>query len=152
MLVHQNPTWRPKQFCLFCLSFIWFLQHFVDILLACECLHCAFLLHCWSIVNVDVSLIFAQGNVSRNTVPRAVFPRTLRRGGSVLENMISVDHIIRYHPCEYQEIHSYSGMNIGSVQITTSPIMLREWIPPHLRSSHIAVAPYFFLIWDVKYR
>ena len=132
MLVHQNPTWRPKQFCLFC--FIWSLQHFVDILLACECLHCAFLLHCWSIVNVDVSLIFAQGNVSRNTVPRAVFPRKLRRGGSVLENMISVDHIIRYHPCEYQEIHSYSSRNIDSVKITTSLIMLREWIPPHLRS------------------
>ena len=141
MLVHQNPTWRPKQFCLFWFSFIWFLQHFVDILLACECLHCAFLLHCWSIVNVDVFLIFAQGNVSRNTVPRAVFPRTLRRGGSVLENMISVDHIIRYHPCEYQEIHSYSSMNIDSVKINTSLIMLREWIPPHLRSSQIAVLP-----------
>ena len=37
--------------------------------------------------------------------------------------MISVDHIIR----EYQEIHPYSTMNIDSVEIKISLIMMREW-------------------------
>ena len=43
-----------------------------------------------------VFLIFTLGNVSRNTVPSSVFPSTLPWEE---EDIISADHIIRYHSC-----------------------------------------------------
>ena len=48
--------------------------------------------------------------------------------GSVLNITISVDHIIHIIPeaSEYQEIHPYSAVNIDSVEIKISLIMMRE--------------------------
>ena len=47
--------------------------------------------------------------------------------GSVLESMISVDNIIPVSS-EYQEIHPCSVLNIDSVKINTSLIMVKEWL------------------------
>ena len=47
-----------------------------------------------------------------------------------LDNMISEDHVIQYIipvDSEYQEIRPYSAVNIDSVKINTSLIMMREW-------------------------
>ena len=49
--------------------------------------------------------------------------------GSVLDIMISEDHVIQYIipvANEYQEIHPCSAVNIDSVKINTSLIMMRE--------------------------
>ena len=65
----------------------------------------------------DVCLIFVLGSVSRNTVPRGVFPNTLPREQEVyhvLDNMIFEDHVI-----QYQEVHTYSVVNIDNVKINT---------------------------------
>ena len=45
--------------------------------------------------------------------------------GSVLDIMISVDHIIPVLS-EYQEIHHYSAMNIDSVKLNNYLIMVKE--------------------------
>ena len=63
--------------------------------------------HCQCFPREDVFLIFAPGNVRGNTVPRGSIdpytPRTPGPGaGSVLDIMISVDHVIQYHPyCQW---------------------------------------------------
>ena len=54
--------------------------------------------------------------------------------GSTLDNMVPVDHIILYHPC-CQEIHPYSAMNIDSVKINTSLIMMKECFSSSCMSS-----------------
>ena len=55
-----------------------------------------------------------------------VLIRTLPGAGSVLDNMISVDHVITPVVSGYQEIHPYSAMDIDSVKINTSLIMMKE--------------------------
>ena len=77
----------------------------------------------------DVFLIFAQGRVRKNTVPRAVFPRTLPRAQGVYW-IIWSPQIMSFgnNPVvsEYQEIHPYRALNIDIVKINTSLIMMRE--------------------------
>ena len=68
-------------------------------------------------------LIFSLGSVSRNTVPRAVFPNTFPGSN---DNMISVDHGIQNRPSLFSEIHPCSAMKIDIVIIKTSLIMMRE--------------------------
>ena len=58
----------------------------------------------------DVCLIFVLGSVSRNTVPRGVFPNTLAREQEVYWKILSL------------KIMSF---NIDNVKINTS--MMREW-------------------------
>ena len=54
------------------------------------------------------------GSIERNTVPRAIFPKTLPR-----ECAESADHSFDIIPVasEYQEIHPNSALNIDSVYI-----------------------------------
>ena len=69
------------------------------------------------------------GSVWRNTVPREVSPRTLPREQGVYWIILSL-WIISFDiitvASEYQKIHPYSAMNIGSVKINTSLIMMKE--------------------------
>ena len=58
-------------------------------------------------------------------------PVTIIRYGSVLDIMISVDHVIKYVipvASDYQEIHPYIVVNIDSVKINVSLMMMRESI------------------------
>ena len=66
------------------------------------------------------------GTISNNQGPNIIqyTPCSL---GSVLGNMISVDNIIPVSS-EYQEIHPCSALNIDSVKINTSLIMVKEWL------------------------
>ena len=60
----------------------------------------------------------------------AVLIRTLPGAGSVLDITIFEDHVIQYIipiANEYQEIHPCSAVNIDSVKINTSLIMMKEW-------------------------
>ena len=109
-------------------------SHCVDILLACDIStmrHFASSLeHYQCFPREDVFLILALGSVRGNTVPRAVFLRTLPRAQGVYWIswylwLISSD--INSVDSEYQEIHTYSALNIDSVKINTSLLMMREW-------------------------
>ena len=54
---------------------------------------------------------------------------TPKGAGSVLDNMIFEDHFTQYAisaSWKYQEIHPYSAVNIDSVKINTSLIMMKE--------------------------
>ena len=76
----------------------------------------------------DVCLILVLGSVSRNTVPRGVFPNTLPREQEVYRIILSLKIMSFYIipvSTEYQEIHPYSVVNIDNVKINTT--MMREW-------------------------
>ena len=48
-----------------------------------------------------------------------------------MDNVIFEDHFTQYAISasrEYQEIHPYSAVNIDSVKINTSLIMMKEWL------------------------
>ena len=48
-----------------------------------------------------------------------------------MDNVIFEDHFTQYAISasrEYQEIHPYSAVNIDSVKINTSLLMMREWV------------------------
>ena len=83
------------------------------------CLHCTI----DGPLSEDVFLIFAQGNVSRNTVPRAVFPNTVLRAQGVYYYKMWYLQITSFDtiPVEYQEIHPYSSkMKTDSFKINAS--------------------------------
>ena len=69
----------------------------------CKCLHWVYLHHCWNIVNVFrarmCSWYSPKGVYGEILSLGTVLIRTLPGAGSVLDNMISVDHVIQYHPC-----------------------------------------------------
>jgi hypothetical protein len=83
-----------------------------------------------------VCLIFILGSVSRNTVPRGVFPNTLAREQEVCWKILSLK-IMSFNiipvASEYQEKHPYGVENIDSVKINTT--MMREW--PILKKEHM---------------
>ena len=85
----------------------------------------------------DVCLIFVLGSVSRNTVPRGVFPNTLPREQEVYGQIIWSLKILSFNiipvSTEYQEIHPYSVVNIDNVKINTT--MMREW--PIFKQAHM---------------
>ena len=85
------------------------------------CLHCTIA----GRLSEDVFLIFAQGNVSRNTVPRAVFPNTVPRVQGVYYYKMWYLQITLFDiiPVEYQEIHPYSTMITDSFKINISLAM-----------------------------
>ena len=62
----------------------------------------------------------------RNTVPWEVFPNTLSREQQVYKMILSLEIISLDIASKYQEIHPYSAMNIDSVKINTSLIMMKE--------------------------
>ena len=72
--------------------------------------------------------------------------------------MISEDRDIQYFipvASEYQEIHSYSAVNIDSVKINTSLIMMREWVVqctshPTLRLQSLIHPSFGNPSWDVS--
>ena len=64
--------------------------------------------------------------------------RTLPGAGSVLDIMISVGHVIII-ASGYQEIHPYSAINIDSVKINTSLIMMKECIVLHCIGSEESI-------------
>ena len=104
-----------------------------DILLACNMSTISFfaslLEHCQCFPREDVFLILALGSVWGNTVPRAVFLRTLPRAQEVywiLWSLWIISSDINPVDSEYQEIHPYSALNIDSVKINTSLLMMRE--------------------------
>ena len=104
-----------------------------DILLACNMSTISFfaslLEHCQCFPREDVFLILALGSVRGNTVPRAVFLRTLPRAQGVywiLWSLWIISSDINPVDSEYQEIHPYSALNIDSVKINTSLLMMRE--------------------------
>ena len=106
-----------------------------DILLACNMTTISFfaslLEHCQCFPREDVFLILALGSVRGNTVPRAVFLRTLPRAQGVywiLWSLWIISSDINPVDSEYQEIHPYSALNIDSVKINTSLLMMREYI------------------------
>ena len=107
----------------------------IDILLACNVSTISFfaslLEHCQCFPREDVFLILALGSVRGNTVPRAVFLRTLPRAQGVywiLWSLWIISSDINPVDSEYQEIHPYSALNIDSVKINTSLLMMRECI------------------------
>ena len=66
----------------------------------------------------DVCLVFVLGSLSRNTVPRVVFPNTLPREQKVYRIVWSLKIMSFYIipvATEYQEIHLYIAVNIFSV-------------------------------------
>jgi hypothetical protein len=78
-----------------------------------------------------------------------VLIRTLPGAGSVLDNMVSLDHAFNIIPVAsgYQEIHPYSAMNIDSVKINTSLIMMKECIISYgLHGIAFFVTMYFILL------
>ena len=106
-----------------------------DILLACNMstisLYASLLEHCECFPREDVFLILALGSVRGNTVPRAVFLRTLPRALGVYWRLWSlwiISSDINPVGSEYEEIHPYSALNIESVKINTSLLMMREWL------------------------
>ena len=106
-----------------------------DILLACNMSTISFfaslLEHCQCFPREDVFLILALGSVRGNTVPRAVFLRTLPRAQGVywiLWSLWIISSDINPVDSEYQEIHPYSALNIDSVKINTFLIIMREWL------------------------
>ena len=108
-----------------------------DILPACNMSTISFfaslLEHCQCFPREDVFLILALGSVRGNTVPRAVFLRTLPRAQGVywiLWSLWIISSDINPVDSEYQEIHPYSALNIDSVKINTSLLMMREWSLP----------------------
>ena len=122
-------------FCLYCLSFILLLQpiywHFACLQMSTLWLFISLLEHYQCFPHEDVCPIFILGSVSRNIVPRAIFPNTLPREQWVYFIMWSFEIIlfaIVPVASEYQEIHLYSATNIESVKINTSVIMTRECI------------------------
>ena len=118
-----------------------------DILLACNMSTISFfaslLEHCQCFPREDVFLILALGSVRGNTVPRAVFLRTLPRAQGVywiLWSLWIISSDISPVDSEYQEIHPYSALNIDSVKINTSLIMMRECIILYISYSYLAEA------------
>ena len=103
--------------------------HFACLQMSTLCLFVSFLEHYQCFPRKDVCLIFVLGSVSRNTVPREVFPNTLVREQEVywkiLSLMIMSFNIIPV-ASGYQDIHPYSAINIDSVKINTSLIMMKE--------------------------
>ena len=104
-----------------------------DILPACNMSTISFfaslLEHCQCFPREDVFLILALGSVRGNTVPRAVFLRTLPRAQGVywiLWSLWIISSDINPVDSEYQEIHPYCALNIDSVKINTSLLMMRE--------------------------
>ena len=78
--------------------------------------------HCQCFPREDVFLIFAQGSVSGNTVPGAVFDNTLPREQGVywiIWYLLIISFDIIPVASDYQEIHLYSAMTICSVKINT---------------------------------
>ena len=91
--------------------------HFSWLQMSTFCLFVSLLEHYQCFPRKDVCLIFVLESVSRNTVPGGVFPNTLPREQEVyhvLDNMIFEDHVI-----QYQEVHTYSVVNIDNVKINT---------------------------------
>ena len=85
----------------------------------------------------DVCLIFVLGSVSRNTVPRGVFPNTLPREQEVYRNISEYDlwrscHLISsLFPLNIKKY--IPTVNIDNVKINTT--VMREW--PIFKQAHI---------------
>ena len=99
--------------------------HFACLQMSSLCLLVSLLERYQCFPREDVCLIFVLWSVSRNTVPREVFPNTLVREQEVywkiLSLMIMSFNIIPVDN-EYQEIHPYGAVNIGNVKINTTMI------------------------------
>ena len=97
--------------------------HFACLQMSTFCLFVSLLEHYQCFPRKDVCVIFVLGSVSRNTVPRVVFPNTLPREQEVYRIVCSLK-IMSFNiipvATEYQEIHPYSVVNIDNVKINTT--------------------------------
>ena len=110
--------------------------HFACLQMSTLCLLVSLLERYQCFPREDVCLIFVLGSVSRNTVPREVFPNTLAREQEVYAKILSL-MIMSFNIIpvanEYQEIHSFGAVNIDNVKINTT--MMREW--PIFKQAHM---------------
>ena len=81
------------------------------------CLFASLQEHYQCFLREDVCLI-----ISRNTVPRAIFSSTPPREQGVYGYYGHIAPVAS----KYEEIYPYSAMNMGSVKIHTSLIIMRE--------------------------
>ena len=125
--------------------------HFACLQMSTLWLFISLLEHYQCFPHEDVCLIFILGSVSRNTVPRGVFPNTLAREQEVCWKILSLK-IMSFNiipvASEYQEKHPYGVENIDSVKINTT--MMREWPILKKRAHGFMSKTWFSLIPDTR--